>query len=187
MPNLSTIISGSAFVPASRSISAGSGLTGGGNLSADRTISLDTGSYPSNTYLTSTFSSNTYLTSTFSSNTYLQTTLGSYTSNTYASNTFISHDTFYITTPTAATEYDLFRFAPRNKDYREAVFSTQFGSANVGLWVGGTLVANVTANTTNQTVTFTKTAAKGDRIYVHLWDAAIANTSANLEFSFGGV
>jgi hypothetical protein len=164
MPNLSTIISGSAFVSASRSISAGSGLTGGGDLSADRTISLDTGSYPSNTYLTSTF-----------------------TSNTYASNTFISHDTIYITTPTAATEYDLFRFAPRNKDYREAVFSTQFGSANVGLWVGGTLVANVTANTTNQTVTFTKTAAKGDRIYVHLWDAAIANTSANLEFSFGGV
>jgi hypothetical protein len=179
MPNLSTIISGSgsAFVSPGRSISAGSGLTGGGDLSADRTISLDTGSYPSNTYLTSTFSSNTYL----------QTTLGSYTSNTYASNTFISHDTIYITTPTAATEYDLFRFAPRNKDYREAVFSTQFGSANVGLWVGGTLVANVTANTTNQTVTFTKTAAKGDRIYVHLWDAAIANTSANLEFSFGGV
>jgi len=164
MPNLSTIISGSAFVSPGRSISAGSGLTGGGDLSADRTISLDTGSYPSNTYLTSTF-----------------------TSNTYASNTFISHDTIYITTPTAATEYDLFRFAPRNKDYREAVFSTQFGSANVGLWVGGTLVANVTANTTNQTVTFTKTAAKGDRIYVHLWDAAIANTSANLEFSFGGV
>jgi len=187
MPNLSTIISGSAFVSASRSISAGSGLTGGGDLSADRTISLDTGSYPSNTYLTSTFSSNTYLTSTFSSNTYLQTTLGSYTSNTYASNTFISHDTFYITTPTAATEYDLFRFAPRNKDYREAVFSTQFGSANVGLYIAGTLVANVTANTTNQTVTFTKTAAKGDRIYVHLWDADIANTSANLEFSFGGV
>jgi hypothetical protein len=164
MPNLSTIISGSAFVSPGRSISAGSGLTGGGDLSADRTISLDTGSYPSNTYLTSTF-----------------------TSNTYASNTFISHDTIYITTPTAATEYDLFRFAPRNKDYREAVFSTQFGSANVGLWVGGTLVANVTANTTNQTVTFTKTAAKGDRIYVHLWDAVIANTSANLEFSFGGV
>lgn len=164
MPNLSTIISGSAFVSPGRSISAGSGLTGGGDLSADRTISLDTGSYPSNTYLTSTF-----------------------TSNTYASNTFISHDTIYITTPTAATEYDLFRFAPRNKDYREAVFSTQFGSANVGLWVGGTLVANVTANTTNQTVTFTKTAAKGDRIYVHLWDADIANTSANLEFSFGGV
>lgn len=166
MPNLSTIISGSgsAFVSPGRSISAGSGLTGGGDLSADRTISLDTGSYPSNTYLTSTF-----------------------TSNTYASNTFISHDTIYITTPTAATEYDLFRFAPRNKDYREAVFSTQFGSANVGLWIGGTLVANVTANTTNQTVTFTKTAAKGDRIYVHLWDAVIANTSANLEFSFGGV
>jgi len=166
MPNLSTIISGSgsAFVSPGRSISAGSGLTGGGDLSADRTISLDTGSYPSNTYLTSTF-----------------------TSNTYASNTFISHDTIYITTPTAATEYDLFRSAPRNKDYREAVFSTQFGSANVGLWVGGTLVANVTANTTNQTVTFTKTAAKGDRIYVHLWDADIANTSANLEFSFGGV
>jgi len=164
MPNLSTIISGSAFVSASRSISAGSGLTGGGDLSSDRTISLDTGSYPSNTYLTSTF-----------------------TSNTYASNTFISHDTIYITTPTAATEYDLFRSAPRNKDYREAVFSTQFGSANVGLWVGETLVANVTANTTNQTVTFTKTAAKGDRIYVHLWDADIANTSANLEFSFGGV
>ena len=164
MPNLSTIISGSAFVSPGRSISAGSGLTGGGDLSADRTISLDTGSYPSNTYLTSTF-----------------------TSNTYASNTFISHDTIYITTPTAATEYDLFRFAPRNKDYREAVFSTQFGSANVGLYIGGTLVANVTANTTNQTVTFTKTAAKGDRIYVHLWDAAIANTSANLEFSFGGV
>ena len=164
MPNLSTIISGSAFVSPDRSISAGSGLTGGGDLSADRTISLDTGSYPSNTYLTSTF-----------------------TSNTYASNTFISHDTIYITTPTAATEYDLFRFAPRNKDYREAVFSTQFGSANVGLWIGGTLVANVTANTTNQTVTFTKTAAKGDRIYVHLWDAVIANTSANLEFSFGGV
>jgi hypothetical protein len=158
MPNLSTIISGSgsAFVSPGRSISAGSGLTGGGDLSADRTISLDTGSYPSNTYLTSTFTS-------------------------------ISHDTIYITTPTAATEYDLFRFAPRNKDYREAVFSTQFGSANVGLWVGGTLVANVTANTTNQTVTFTKTAAKGDRIYVHLWDADIANTSANLEFSFGGV
>lgn len=176
MPNLSTIISGSgsAFVSPGRSISAGSGLTGGGDLSADRTISLDTGSYPSNTYLTSSYPSNTYLTSTF-------------TSNTYASNTFISHDTIYITTPTAATEYDLFRFAPRNKDYREAVFSTQFGSANVGLWVGGTLVANVTANTTNQTVTFTKTAAKGDRIYVHLWDAAIANTSANLEFSFGGV
>ena len=176
MPNLSTIISGSgsAFVSPGRSISAGSGLTGGGDLSADRTISLDTGSYPSNTYLTSTFTSNTYLTSTF-------------TSNTYASNTFISHDTIYITTPTAATEYDLFRSAPRNKDYREAVFSTQFGSANVGLWVGGTLVANVTANTTNQTVTFTKTAAKGDRIYVHLWDADIANTSANLEFSFGGV
>lgn len=164
MPNLSTIISGSAFVSPGRSISAGSGLTGGGDLSADRTISLDTGSYPSNTYLTSTF-----------------------TSNTYASNTFMSHDTIYITTPTAATEYDLFRFAPRNKDYREAVFSTQFGSANVGLWIGGTLVANVTANTTNQTVTFTKTAAKGDRIYVHLWDAVIANTSANLEFSFGGV
>lgn len=176
MPNLSTIISGSgsAFVSPARSISAGSGLTGGGDLSADRTISLDTGSYPSNTYLTSTFTSNTYLTSTF-------------TSNTYASNTFISHDTIYITTPTAATEYDLFRFAPRNKDYREAVFSTQSGSANVGLWVGETLVANVTANTTNQTVTFTKTAAKGDRIYVHLWDADIANTSANLEFSFGGV
>jgi len=174
MPNLSTIISGSAFVSASRSISAGSGLTGGGDLSSDRTISLDTGSYPSNTYLTSTFTSNTYLTSTF-------------TSNTYASNTFISHDTIYITTPTAATEYDLFRSAPRNKDYREAVFSTQFGSANVGLWVGESLVANVTANTTNQTVTFTKTAAKGDRIYVHLWDADIANTSANLEFSFGGV
>ena len=176
MPNLSTIISGSgsAFVSPGRSISAGSGLTGGGDLSANRTISLDTGSYPSNTYLTSTFTSNTYLTSTF-------------TSNTYASNTFISHDTIYITTPTAATEYDLFRFAPRNKDYREAVFSTQFGSANVGLWVGETLVANVTANTTNQTVTFTKTAAKGDRIYVHLWDADIANTSANLEFSFGGV
>jgi len=176
MPNLSTIISGSgsAFVSPGRSISAGSGLTGGGDLSADRTISLDTGSYPSNTYLTSTFTSNTYLTSTF-------------TSNTYASNTFISHDTIYITTPTAATEYDLFRFTPRNKDYREAVFSTQFGSANVGLWVGETLVANVTANTTNQTVTFTKTAAKGDRIYVHLWDADIANTSANLEFSFGGV
>ena len=166
MPNLSTIISGSgsAFVSPGRSISAGSGLTGGGDLSADRTISLDTGSYPSNTYLTSTF-----------------------TSNTYASNTFISHDTIYITTPTAATEYDLFRSAPRNKDYREAVFSTQFGSANVGLWVGESLVANVTANTTNQTVTFTKTAAKGDRIYVHLWDADIANTSANLEFSFGGV
>ena len=164
MSNLSTIISGSAFVSQGRSISAGSGLTGGGDLSADRTISLDTGSYPSNTYLTSTF-----------------------TSNTYASNTFISHDTIYITTPTAATEYDLFRFTPRNKDYREAVFSTQFGSANVGLWVGETLVANVTANTTNQTVTFTKTAAKGDRIYVHLWDADIANTSANLEFSFGGV
>lgn len=164
MPNLSTIISGSAFVSPGRSISAGSGLTGGGDLSADRTISLDTGSYPSNTYLTSTF-----------------------TSNTYASNTFMSHDTIYITTPTAATEYDLFRFAPRNKDYREAVFSTQFGSANVGLWIGGTLIANVTANTTNQTVTFTKTAAKGDRIYVHLWDAVIANTSANLEFSFGGV
>lgn len=176
MPNLSTIISGSgsAFVSPGRSISAGSGLTGGGDLSADRTISLDTGSYPSNTYLTSSYPSNTYLTSTF-------------TSNTYASNTFISHDTIYITTPTAATEYDLFRFAPRNKDYREAVFSTQFGSANVGLWIGGTLVANVTANTTNQTVTFTKTAAKGDRIYVHLWDADIANTSANLEFSFGGV
>jgi len=176
MPNLSTIISGSgsAFVSPGRSISAGSGLTGGGDLSANRTISLDTGSYPSNTYLTSTFTSNTYLTSTF-------------TSNTYASNTFISHDTIYITTPTAATEYDLFRSAPRNKDYREAVFSTQFGSANVGLWVGETLVANVTANTTNQTVTFTKTAAKGDRIYVHLWDADIANTSANLEFSFGGV
>lgn len=176
MPNLSTIISGSgsAFVSPGRSISAGSGLTGGGDLSADRTISLDTGSYPSNTYLTSSYPSNTYLTSTF-------------TSNTYASNTFISHDTIYITTPTAATEYDLFRFAPRNKDYREAVFSTQFGSANVGLWIGGTLVANVTANTTNQTVTFTKTAAKGDRIYVHLWDAVIANTSANLEFSFGGV
>ena len=176
MPNLSTIISGSgsAFVSPGRSISAGSGLTGGGDLSADRTISLDTGSYPSNTYLTSSYPSNTYLTSTF-------------TSNTYASNTFMSHDTIYITTPTAATEYDLFRFAPRNKDYREAVFSTQFGSANVGLWIGGTLVANVTANTTNQTVTFTKTAAKGDRIYVHLWDAVIANTSANLEFSFGGV
>lgn len=176
MPNLSTIISGSgsAFVSPGRSISAGSGLTGGGDLSADRTISLDTGSYPSNTYLTSSYPSNTYLTSTF-------------TSNTYASNTFISHDTIYITTPTAATEYDLFRFAPRNKDYREAVFSTQFGSANVGLWIGGTLVANVTANTTNQTVTFTKTAAKGDRIYVHLWDGDIANTSANLEFSFGGV
>lgn len=164
MTNLSTIISGTALVSSGRSISAGSGLTGGGDLSADRTISLDTGSYPSNTYLTSTF-----------------------TSNTYASNTFISHDTIYITTPTAATEYDLFRFTPRNKDYREAVFSTQFGSANVGLWVGETLVANVTANTTNQTVTFTKTAAKGDRIYVHLWDADIANTSANLEFSFGGV
>ena len=186
MPNLSTIISGSgsAFVSPGRSISAGSGLTGGGDLSADRTISLDTGSYPSNTYLTSSYPSNTYLTSSYPSNTYLTST---FTSNTYASNTFISHDTIYITTPTAATEYDLFRFAPRNKDYREAVFSTQFGSANVGLWVGETLVANVTANTTNQTVTFTKTAAKGDRIYVHLWDAAIANTSANLEFSFGGV
>src|SRR5210317_102571 len=137
MTNLSTIISGTALVSSGRSISAGSGLTGGGDLSADRTISLDTGSYPSNTYLTSTFTSNTYLT-----------------------NTFISHDTIYITTPTAATEYDLFRFTPRNKDYREAVFSTQFGSANVGLWVGETLVANVTANTTNQTVTFTKTSAK---------------------------
>ena len=115
----------------------------------------------------------------------LNSTLSGYTSNTYASNTFSSYDTIIITTPTAATEYDFLRKLPRNKDYRTIYYSTQFGSANVGFWIGSTLVANVAISATANTNSVSVTGKTGDRVYIHLYDTAIS-TTANLEFSFGG-
>lgn len=115
----------------------------------------------------------------------LNSTLSGYTSNTYASNTFSSYDTIIITTPTAATEYDFLRKLPRNQDYRTIYYSTQFGSANVGFWVGSTLVANVAISATANTNSVSVTGKTGDRVYIHLYDTAIS-TTANLEFSFGG-
>ena len=115
----------------------------------------------------------------------LNSTLSGYTSNTYASNTFSSYDTIIITTPTAATEYDFLRKLPRNQDYRTIYYSTQFGSANVGFWIGSTLVANVAISATANTNSVSVTGKTGDRVYIHLYDTAIS-TTANLEFSFGG-
>jgi hypothetical protein len=115
----------------------------------------------------------------------LNSTLSGYTSNTYASNTFSSYDTIIITTPTAATEYDFLRKLPRNQDYRTIYYSTQFGSANVGFWVGSTLVANVAISATANTNSVSVTGKTGDSVYIHLYDTAIS-TTANLEFSFGG-
>ena len=111
--------------------------------------------------------------------------MSGYTSNTYASNTFSSYDTIIITTPTAATEYDFLRKLPRNQDYRTIYYSTQFGSANVGFWIGSTLVANVAISATANTNSVSVTGKTGDRVYIHLYDTAIS-TTANLEFSFGG-
>ena len=102
-----------------------------------------------------------------------------------ASSTFSSYDSIIITTPSANTEYELFRKIPQAQTYRDIYYSTQFGSANVGFWVGSTLVANVNVSSTANTNTISVNASRGDRVYIHLYDAALS-TTANLEFSFGG-
>jgi hypothetical protein len=102
-----------------------------------------------------------------------------------AASTYNSYDSIIITTPSANTEYELFRKIPQAQTYRDIYYSTQFGSANVGFWVGGTLAANVNVSSTANTNTISISATRGDRVYIHLYDAALS-TTANLEFSFGG-
>ena len=162
-------------VSTARSINTNNTLNGGGTLASDLTFSVNTAAIVANTYLQTIlgdYTSNSFVTSTF-------------TSNSYASNTFSSYDAIVITTPAANTEYEFLRALPRNQDYREIYYSTQFGSANVGFWVGSNLVANVNVSSTANTNNINVTGKKGDRVYIHLYDAAISST-ANLEFSFGG-
>lgn len=162
-------------VSTNRSINTNNTLSGGGTLASDLTFSVNTAAIVANTYLQTMlgdYASNSFVTSTF-------------TSNSYASNTFSSYDAIVITTPAANTEYEFLRALPRNQDYREIYYSTQFGSANVGFWVGSNLVANVNVSSTANTNNISVTGKKGDRVYIHLYDAAISST-ANLEFSFGG-
>ena len=162
-------------VSTNRSINTNNTLSGGGTLASDLTFSVNTAAIVANTYLQTIlgdYTSNSFVTSTF-------------TSNSYASNTFSSYDAIVITTPAANTEYEFLRALPRNQDYREIYYSTQFGSANVGFWVGSNLVANVNVSSTANTNNISVTGKKGDRVYIHLYDAAISST-ANLEFSFGG-
>jgi len=154
-----------------------------------------------NTYISTKVNTTTFNSALANTNAYIATKVNTTTFNSALANTnsaisdrlqvanaistFSSYDSIIITTPSANTEYELFRKIPQAQTYRDIYYSTQFGSANVGFWVGSTLVANVNVSSTANNNTISVSASRGDRVYIHLYDAALS-TTANLEFSFGG-
>jgi hypothetical protein len=141
-----------------------------------------------NSYIATKVNTTTFNSALANTNSYIATTNLAVSDRLQVANaasTYSSYDSIIITTPAANTEYELFRAIPQSQTYRDIYYSTQFGSANVGFWVGGTLAANVNVSSTANTNSISISATRGDRVYIHLYDTALS-TTANLEFSFGG-